>query len=408
MASPSSSRGLSIGIVLFPNVTQLDVTGPYEVFARMPATRVHLVAATTAPIRSEHGLTMVPDVTFDTVPPLDVICVPGGIGVNVAMEDEALLEFLQLQARDARYVTSVCTGALVLGAAGLLRGYRATTHRPSLNLLPLFGAHPVDESIVIDRTRITAGGVTAGIDFGLVIASELCDDPVAQEIQLMIEYNSAPHDTGGSPSVAPADLVRRVARTQRAQADWRIIAERAAARLEHTEPGSDGKTAHGLLKARHALEPLTCDPARSWSLREAALESLEVVISDRASYWPGGRHDTLAGFAIRSGAAEGVAIDSLEPGTTLVVNTCNSQYRFVILFDPCLVLVKGGAMFADDTVVRLEGATAGGSALKIGWILVGFEIEMWRGSLRIRSSRVRSVSIENVPPVYAGDDRVRG
>jgi hypothetical protein len=143
-------------------------------------------------------------------------------------------------------------------------------------------------------------------------------------------------------------------------------------------------------------------------LREAALESLEVVISDRASYWPGGRHDTLAGFAIRSGAAEGVAIDSLEPGTTLVVNTCNSQYRFVILFDPCLVLVKGGAMFADDTVVRLEGATAGGSALKIGWILVGFEIEMWRGSLRIRSSRVRSVSIENVPPVYAGDDRVRG
>ena len=186
MASSSSSGALRVGMVLFPNVTQLDVTGPYEVFARMPATKVHLVAATLAPIRSEHGLRIVPDVTFDTVPPLDVICVPGGMGVNVAMEDEALLEFLQLQARDARYVTSVCTGALILGAAGLLRGYRATTHWLSLDLLPLFGAHPVDQRIVIDRNRITSGGVTAGIDFGLVIASELCDDPVAQEIQLMI------------------------------------------------------------------------------------------------------------------------------------------------------------------------------------------------------------------------------
>ena len=182
----SSSPALSVGIVLFPNVTQLDVTGPYEIFARMPATKVYLVAPTLEAIRSEHGLTVMPDSTFDTVPTLDIICVPGGIGVNVAMEDEALLKFLQLQALNALYVTSVCTGALVLGAAGLLQGYRATTHWLSMDLLPLFDAHPVDQRIVVDRNRITGGGVTAGIDFGLVIASEVFDAAVAQEIQLMI------------------------------------------------------------------------------------------------------------------------------------------------------------------------------------------------------------------------------
>ena len=116
----------------------------------------------------------------------------------------------------------------------------------------------------------------------------------------------------------------------------------------------------------------------------------------------------MEGFAFRSRAAEGVAINALQPGTTLVVNTRNSQYRFVTLFHPCLVLVKGGAMFPEATVVRLGGATAGGSALKIGWILVGFQIEMCLGSLRVRSSRVRSVSIENVPPGRACDDRTRG
>ena len=251
MASSSSSGAMSVGMVLFPNVTQLDVTGPYEVFARMPATKVHLVAATLAPIRSEHGLRIVPDVTFDTVPPLDVICVPGGMGVNVAMEDEALLEFLQLQARDARYVTSVCTGALILGAAGLLRGYRATTHWLSLDLLPLFGAHPVDQRIVIDRNRITSRCVRAGIDLGLIIASELCGAAVAQEIRLMIEYNPAPRYTGGSPGVRPADLVQRVVQTrQPVQSDRRIVAERVGARLDHGAGGSTGRLRMGFSEDR--------------------------------------------------------------------------------------------------------------------------------------------------------------
>jgi cyclohexyl-isocyanide hydratase len=375
MSISSSSPALRVGIVLFPSVTQLDVTGPYEIFARMPSTLVYLVAATLAPVRSEHGLTIVPDVTFEAAPALDVLCVPGGVGVNVAMEDETLLRFLQNQAHHARYVTSVCTGALVLGAAGLLQGYRATTHWLSLDLLPLFGAHPVEERNVIDRNRITGGGVTAGIDLGLFIASALFDATVAQEIQLMTEYNPAPRYQSGSPSVAAPDLVRRAVWTrQRTQSERRTIAQRAAARFDHGR----------------------------W-VREPDIDGLAIVATDGVFDSSSGKRDTLGGFAARSAAAEGVAIDSLEPGTTLIVHTRNSQYRFVILFDPQLVLVKGGALFPETTIVRLDGATAGGSALKVGWILVGFQIEMCLGSVRIRSSNVRSVSIESAPALCVCD-----
>jgi cyclohexyl-isocyanide hydratase len=366
VTSSSSSSKSSVGIVLFPNVTQLDVTGPCEVFARLPATTVHLVAAALEPIRSEYGLTILPDLTFDTVPPLDVICVPGGIGVNAAMEDEALLSFLRRQAGGARYVTSVCTGALVLGAAGLLQGYRATTHWLSLELLPLFGAHPVDRRVVVDRNRVTGGGLTAGIDLGLVMASELCGPAVAREIQVMIESDPVAPRAAGSLSAAPPDVVQRVVRTrQEVQADRRTIAERAAARLEHVTDGSSEK-------------------------------SLKGVVSPQAS-----GHATLESFALRSTSAEGVDVTSLEPGTTLNVHTRNSQYRFVVLFDPSVVLVKGGATFPEATVVRLEGATAGGRILKMGWILVGFHMEMWLGARLVTSSRVCSISFEGVPPLRA-------
>jgi cyclohexyl-isocyanide hydratase len=222
---------VTVGLVLFPDLTQLDLTGPYEVFVRMPTTKVHLIAASPEPIRSEHGLTIIPDATFDQVGPLDIICVPGGVGVNRMMEDETLLRFLQAQAQCARYITSVCTGALLLGAAGLLRGYRATTHWLSLDLLPLFGARPVDERVVIDRNRITGGGVTAGIDFGLVVAAQLFGPTVAQEIQLMIEYNPDPPFNSGSRKTAPRGVVENVADTrQRVQSERRAIAERVAQR----------------------------------------------------------------------------------------------------------------------------------------------------------------------------------
>ena len=224
---------LSVGMVLFPDLTQLDLTGPYEVFTRMPNTTVHLVAATLAPVRSERGLTITPDVTFDQVSPVDILFVPGGPGVDPLMEDSALLEFLRKQAAQARYATSVCTGALLLGAAGLLRGYRATTHWLSLDLLLLFGAQPVQERVVIDRNRITGGGVTAGIDFGLVVAAEIYGANVAQAIQLSIEYNPQPPFQSGSPQTAPADVVERLTRLrQPMQSNRRSIAERAAARLD--------------------------------------------------------------------------------------------------------------------------------------------------------------------------------
>jgi cyclohexyl-isocyanide hydratase len=155
------------------------------------------------------------------------------------MEDEALLQFLRTRAADARYVTSVCTGALVLGAAGLLQGYRATTHWLSQDILVLFGAEPVDERVVIDRNRITGGGVTAGIDFGLAVAAQVFGPAVAQEVQLVLEYDPAPPFNGGSPKTAlPAIVQEVIAAREEAQSRRRAIAERAAARLGLAVRGS--------------------------------------------------------------------------------------------------------------------------------------------------------------------------
>lgn len=233
MQNPATSSHFRVGLVLFPNLTQLDLTGPYEVLSRLPRTTVDLVAADERTVSSERGLSMTPTATFDSAPPIDLLCVPGGVGVNAMMEDDRLLEFLARTGASARYVTSVCTGALLLGAAGLLRGYRATTHWLSLDLLPVFGAIPVEERVVVDRNRITGGGVTAGIDFGLTIAAEAFGREIAEEIQLVIEYDPAPPLQAGSPRSASASLVDRVSRSrERLQADRRAIAQRAARRID--------------------------------------------------------------------------------------------------------------------------------------------------------------------------------
>jgi cyclohexyl-isocyanide hydratase len=224
-------ESISVGMVLFEGVTQLDLTGPYEVFARMPNTTVRLIASSLEPVRTEWGMRIIPDATFDSAPPLDLLCVPGGWGINAMLGEAALLGFLRDRAPDARYVTSVCSGALLLGAAGLLRGYRATTHWLSLDLLASFGAHPVAERVVRDRDRITGGGVTAGIDFALVVAAELFGDAVAQGIQLAIEYDPAPPFTSGSPDGAPPDVVQRVRRASAGSlAQRREIVERMTRR----------------------------------------------------------------------------------------------------------------------------------------------------------------------------------
>ena len=201
---------LTVGLLVFPDLTQLDLTGPYEVFSRAPGMRVVLVGTRPGPIRSEWGLSLGTDCTLDEAPPLDILCIPGGVGVNALLPDDAVLDFVARRGASAAWVTSVCTGALVLGAAGLLRGYRATTHWLSLDLLPELGATPVEARVVRDRNRITGGGVTAGIDFALTLVAELRGREVAERIQLMVEYDPSPPFRGGSPREAPGALVSGV------------------------------------------------------------------------------------------------------------------------------------------------------------------------------------------------------
>lgn len=226
------TRPLCIGVLVFPGLTQLDATGPYEVFARIPNAEVFLVAKRREPVVTEHGLTLLPSATIDEPRRYDVLCVPGGGGTNALLDDDEVLDFLRDQARTARYVTSVCTGALVLGAASLLVGYRATTHWLSHDLLALFGAMPENARVVVDRDRITGGGVTAGIDFALVLAKELAGIDVARSIALMLEYDPLPPFGRGSPDTTPHALVSATRAVRAAfQDDRRRRCEAAAARL---------------------------------------------------------------------------------------------------------------------------------------------------------------------------------
>jgi cyclohexyl-isocyanide hydratase len=195
----------NVGFVIFPNLTQLDFTGPLQVLARLPGSATHIVAKTAAPVPSDCGLGLVPTHTFATCPPLDLICVPGGNrGVIAAIGDGETIEFVRAQGARAKYVTSVCTGAFILGAAGLLQGRRATTHWAYVDLLPLVGATWEKGRIVKDGNTITAGGVTAGIDFGLSVVAEIAGEAVARAIQLGIEYDPAPPFDSGHPDKAPA------------------------------------------------------------------------------------------------------------------------------------------------------------------------------------------------------------
>lgn len=199
---------LSFGFLVFPDIQQLDLTGPYEVVSVLDAPkRVHLLWHDLAPVRSTTGIMFTPTTTLPDCPRLDVLCVPGGVGVNRLLRDEAVLAFLRRQAETARYVTSVCTGSLVLGAAGLLRGRRATSHWSARDLLAGFGAVPTAGRVVRDGRFITAGGVTAGIDFGLTVVAELCGVEAAQACQLQLEYAPAPPFDAGTPETAPPALV---------------------------------------------------------------------------------------------------------------------------------------------------------------------------------------------------------
>lgn len=198
---------LRFGILCFPGVQQLDLTGPYEVFASAEGASVHLVWKDLQPVRSATGLMLVPDTTFADAPDFDVLCIPGGGGVNALLSDEAVLAFIREKAAKAKFVTSVCTGSLVLGRAGLLAGKRAATHWNAMDFLPALGALPVAERVVRDGSLITAGGVTSGIDFGLVVVAELLGREEAETIQLSLEYAPAPPFDAGLPGTALASVV---------------------------------------------------------------------------------------------------------------------------------------------------------------------------------------------------------
>jgi cyclohexyl-isocyanide hydratase len=246
------------GFVLFPGLTQLDLTGPYEVLSRIgtppaadrpgrfDAPRMHLVAQSMRPIASDRGLGLLPTCTFADCPPLDLVCVPGGTGVADALDDAETLRFLREQGGRASYVTSVCTGAFLLGAAGLLRGRQATTHWAYADLLPLVGARHVSARVVRDGNLFTSGGVTAGIDFGLRIVAELAGDDVARAIQLGLEYDPEPPFDSGHPARAPA-AARDLMVARNAAAHGRI---RAA--LERREGGPDRLTRRGVAAPERA------------------------------------------------------------------------------------------------------------------------------------------------------------
>ncbi len=201
------SEPLQIGLLVFPRVTQLDLTGPVQVFSSLPDAKLHLVWKRIEPVPSNSVITLTPTITFADCPQLDVICVPGGYGTDELLLDKDVLEFLQRQEPKAKFITSVCTGSLVLGAAGLLKGYRAATHWTAVEALPYFGASVSRERVCIDRNRVTGGGVTAGIDFALTLVSLLKDRSAAEMIQLRLEYNPAPPFDAGSPNTAPAAIV---------------------------------------------------------------------------------------------------------------------------------------------------------------------------------------------------------
>ncbi|WP_040500829.1 DJ-1/PfpI family protein [Henriciella marina] len=214
---------LSVAFLLFPNVTQLDLTGPAQVLSRLGNTTIHLVSRSLDPVPTDAGFSLLPTDTFAEVASADIICIPGGFGTVEVMQDAETLDWVRQVAREADWVTSVCTGSLVLGAAGLLKGYRATTHWASHEQLGFFGAIPTKQRIVLDRNRLTGGGVTSGIDFALALTSRIRGEEHAKFIQLSIEYDPHPPFDSGSPEKADPETVERY---------WALINKTAPGRVE--------------------------------------------------------------------------------------------------------------------------------------------------------------------------------
>lgn len=223
---------LQIGSFIFDELDQIDLTGPFEVFSRISNSTYRVYGKSVVPLRDVNGLRMIADATLTEAPQLDLVHVPGGLGQEKLMEDEETLSWIRRQAKGARCVFSVCTGALILGAAGLLQGRRATTHWNSIDLLPYFGATPINERVVKDGPFVFAAGVTSGIDGALRVTADLRGDEEAQGIQLAIAYAPEPPFSSGTPETAPPSVLARArASMQQITAQREQTARRVAARL---------------------------------------------------------------------------------------------------------------------------------------------------------------------------------
>ncbi len=223
---------LQIGALIFDGLDQMDLTGPFEVLSRVPNSTYRIFGKTAAPVRDGRGLVLKPDATLADAPPLDVLHIPGGAGQEGVMDDEDVLGWVRRQAQGARIVFSVCTGALILGAAGLLKGRRATTHWNSFHLLPLFGAVPVNQRVVVDGNYVFASGVSSGIDGALTVAALLRGDDAAQLIQLGMQYAPEPPFASGTTATAPEAVLASARQSVRAITEKREqTARRVAQRL---------------------------------------------------------------------------------------------------------------------------------------------------------------------------------
>lgn len=223
---------VTAGILVFPGVQLLDVAGPYEILSALPDCDTQLFWKSQEPVSCSGGMRFYPTATLKDGPSVDVLCIPGGVGINALLLDEEVRAWVQRQASAAQFVTSVCTGALLLGAAGLLTGRRATTHWRYHDLLAQFGAIPIKERVVRDGKLITGGGVTAGMDFGLVVAAALRGQSAAEEIQLALEYAPEPPFQAGDPDDAPPNILAAVrARTQAVRAEREQLISSLRSRL---------------------------------------------------------------------------------------------------------------------------------------------------------------------------------
>jgi len=234
-----ADQHLQIGSLLFEGLDQIDLTGPFEVFARIPNSTYRVYAKTSDQMRDLRGLRLTADATLAEAPQLDVLHVPGGFGQEALMEDEEVIGWIRRQAAGATVIFSVCTGALLCGAAGLLKGRRATTHWAAFEVLQHFGAIPVNERVVVDGNMVFAAGVTSGIDSALRVAADLRGVPAAESIQLYMQYAPEPPFNAGTPETAPAAIVEATRKSVQAMTAQRIAtAKRVFAKLEAAAPAA--------------------------------------------------------------------------------------------------------------------------------------------------------------------------